>query len=84
MKLHRQLGISYNATWRKKHKLMQVMMERDDSQPLSGFVGLDDAYMGGERAGVGPKVKHRYTIQQTKLNKIKGNKPSNVTFINVK
>jgi transposase-like protein len=51
MKLHRQLGISYNAAWRMKHKLMQVMMERDDSQPLSGFVELDDAYMGGERTG---------------------------------
>ena len=29
MKLHRQLGISYNAAWRMRHKLMQVMMERD-------------------------------------------------------
>ena len=26
MKLHRQLGISYNAAWRMRHKLMQVMM----------------------------------------------------------
>lgn len=51
MKLHRQLGISYNAAWRMKQKLMQVMMERDDSKPLSGFVELDDAYMGGERTG---------------------------------
>ncbi len=30
MKLHRHLGISYNAAWRMKHKLMQVIMERDD------------------------------------------------------
>jgi len=28
MKLHRDLGISYNAAWRMKYKLMQVMMER--------------------------------------------------------
>ena len=34
-----------------KHKLMQVMMERDASQPLSGFIELDDAYLGGERSG---------------------------------
>ncbi|MCP3666186.1 MAG: IS1595 family transposase [Gammaproteobacteria bacterium] len=51
MQLHRQLGISYNAAWRLKHKLMQVMMERDDNQPLSGFVQIDDAYLGGERTG---------------------------------
>ena len=29
MKLHRHLGISYNAAWRMKHKLMQAMMEQD-------------------------------------------------------
>ncbi len=27
MQLHRDLGISYNAAWRMKHKLMQVMVE---------------------------------------------------------
>ena len=49
MKLHRHLGISYNAAWRMKHKLMQVMMERDREHPLSGWIQLDDAYLGGER-----------------------------------
>ena len=34
MKLHRHLGISYNAAWRMRHKLMQVMMERDRAHPL--------------------------------------------------
>lgn len=51
MQLHRQLGISYNAAWRMKHKLMQVMMERDYDKKLSGFIELDDAYLGGERTG---------------------------------
>jgi len=51
MTLHRQLGISYNAAWRMRHKLMQVMMERDRAHPLGGIVELDDAYLGGERAG---------------------------------
>ena len=32
-----------------RHKLMQVMMERDREHPLSGWVELDDAYLGGER-----------------------------------
>ena len=54
MSLHRQLGISYNAAWRLKHKLMQVMLERDFDQPLSGFVEIDDAYLGGERSGCKP------------------------------
>ncbi len=51
MTLHRQLGISYNAAWRLKHKLMQVMLERDHRHKLAGFIELDDAYLGGERTG---------------------------------
>lgn len=51
LEMKRQLGVSYNAAWRLKQKLMQVMKERDDSQPLTGIVQLDDAYWGGERRG---------------------------------
>ena len=51
MTLHRHLGISYNAAWRMKHTLMQGMMERDREHLLSGWVELDDAYLGGERSG---------------------------------
>lgn len=51
LELRRQLGITYNAAWRMKHKLMQVMKERDDHQPLEGVIQLDDAYWGGERRG---------------------------------
>ena len=54
MQLHRQLGISYNAAWRMKQKLMQVMLERDLEQPLADFIELDDAYLGGERTGCKP------------------------------
>ena len=50
MKLHRHLGISYNAAWRMKHKLMQVMVERDRQHPLAGRIELDDAYLGGQRS----------------------------------
>ncbi|MCU7816359.1 MAG: IS1595 family transposase [Candidatus Thiodiazotropha sp. (ex Rostrolucina anterorostrata)] len=49
--LRRQLGITYNATWRMKHKLMQVMKERDESQPVKGIIQMDDAYWGGEHRG---------------------------------
>jgi transposase-like protein len=51
MKLHRDLGVSYNAAWRMKHKIMQVMLERDHEKKISGFIELDDAYIGGERSG---------------------------------
>ena len=52
MDLKRQLGVSYNTTaWMLKHKLMQTMRERDDSQPLRDIVELDDAYLGGGPAG---------------------------------
>ena len=51
MALRRYLGISYNAAWRLKHKIMQVMLERDEQHQLSGFIELDDAYLGGERRG---------------------------------
>lgn len=49
--LMRQIGVSYNTAWRMKHKIMQVMKERDDSKPLSGIIQLDDVYWGGERRG---------------------------------
>ncbi|MDE2174027.1 MAG: IS1595 family transposase [Betaproteobacteria bacterium] len=51
--LHRQLGVSYNTAWLIKHKLMQVMVERDAAHPLNGDVRLDDVYWGGERHGSG-------------------------------
>ena len=34
-----------------KHKLMEVMRLREDSRQLTGRVEIDDAYLGGERAG---------------------------------
>ena len=51
LELSRQLSVSYNTAWKVKHKLMQVMKERDDMRPLGGWVQLDDAYWGGERRG---------------------------------
>ena len=34
-----------------KHKLMQTMLEREHDKKLSGFIEIDDAYLGGERTG---------------------------------
>jgi len=51
LNLARTLGVSANAALRMKHKLQHVMKQRDDSQPLSGFVQIDDVYLGGKRHG---------------------------------
>ena len=48
--LKRGVGVSYNTAWSMKQKIMQVMKERDDSQPLSDIVQIDDAYYGGEHS----------------------------------
>ena len=40
-----------NTAWKLKHKLMQVMRERDAGKRLTGRVEIDDAYLGGERSG---------------------------------
>ena len=51
MDLMRKIGVSYNAAWRMKHKIMQAMMEREDEEPLAGLVQVDDVYLGGVREG---------------------------------
>jgi len=49
--LGRRLGVTQTTAWKVKHKLMQVMMERDAGKRLSGRIEIDDAYLGGERHG---------------------------------
>ena len=49
--LKRHLGVSYPTAWLIQHKLMQVMVDREDRYRLEGKVQVDDAYLGGERAG---------------------------------
>jgi len=51
LNITRSLGISANAALRMKHKLQHVMKLQDDSQPLSGYIQIDDAYIGGKRRG---------------------------------
>ena len=47
----RQLGASYKTAWLVKHKLMQTMLVREAPRSLTDRVEIDDAYLGGERAG---------------------------------
>jgi ribosomal protein L37AE/L43A len=51
LELMRHLGVCYKTAWLVKHKLMEVMREREDSRVLDGRVEMDDAYLGGEFAG---------------------------------
>src|SRR5215213_1699934 len=51
IELGRRLGVTQTAAWTLKHKLAQVMLERDADTQLTGRVELDDAYLGGERSG---------------------------------
>lgn len=51
LELKRHLGVRYKTAWLLKHKLMQVMCEREAPRQLAGRVEIDDAYLGGERHG---------------------------------
>ncbi len=51
LELARLLGVSYNTAWKMKHKLLQVMLERNRERKLAGLIEIDDAYLGGERSG---------------------------------
>jgi transposase-like protein len=51
LELTRLLGVCYRTAWRTKHKLMQVMCEREQATILSGRVEVDDAYLGGKHPG---------------------------------
>ncbi len=51
IELARRLGVTQTTAWKIKHKLKQVMLERDGAKRLTGRVEIDDAYIGGERTG---------------------------------
>ena len=54
LELKRHLGVSYPTAWLMKHKIMEVMLQREDSRQLTGRVEIDDAYLGGEHHGGKP------------------------------
>ena len=51
IELGRRLGVTQTAAWGMKHKLAQVMFERNASKRLKGAVQMDDAYVGGAHPG---------------------------------
>jgi len=54
LELKRHIGVSYPTAWLVHHKLMTAMTTREAEHRLSGTVQVDDAYLGGERAGGKP------------------------------
>ena len=54
LELMRLVGVCYRTAWRMKHKLLQVMTEREAPRKLDGRVEVDDAYLGGELVGGKP------------------------------
>jgi transposase-like protein len=51
IELGRRLGVTQTTAWTLKHKLAQVMIERNATRRLKGKVQMDDAYIGGARPG---------------------------------
>lgn len=51
LELKRHLGVAYHSAWLIKHKLMQVMADREAHRQLHEQVQVDDAFLGGERTG---------------------------------
>jgi transposase-like protein len=65
IELGRRLGVTQTAAWVMKHKLAQVMLERNASKTLKGKVQMDDAYVGGAhpgRRGRGAKGKTPFVV----------------------
>ena len=51
LELARQLDVKWDTAWLMKQKLMEVMRQRNSIYRLEGAVQIDDAYLGGEKAG---------------------------------
>ena len=51
LELMRLVGVCYRTAWRLKHKILEVMAERESDRRLDGRVEVDDAYMGGAHPG---------------------------------
>ncbi len=51
LSLSRKLGVKWDTAKALRSKLAEVMRERDEDKMLEGDIEIDDAYMGGKKAG---------------------------------
>ncbi len=77
LELARQVGVSDNTGASMYHKIAQVMMEREEFQPLSGDVEIDDAYWGGKKKGKRGRGSENKTPFIAAIEKVNG-KPSRI------
>ena len=49
--LQRTLGVTYKTAWRIGHQIRDLMAKADGFEMLKGHVEIDEAYVGGKRAG---------------------------------
>ena len=67
VELARRLGTRQPTAWLMKQKLMAAMAAREAEKPrLAGRVEVDDAYLGGQRAGGkrGPRCRRQDAIRR--------------------
>lgn len=75
VKLKRMIGVCYRTAWLVKHKIVEVMYEREKTTKLSGRIEAGDSCLGGEypdgKAGRGSENKEPF-VAAVQTNK-KGN-----------
>jgi transposase-like protein/ribosomal protein L37AE/L43A len=52
--LERTLGVTYKTAWRMGQQIRLLMAKADGFEQMKGHVEIDEAYIGGYRAGGGP------------------------------
>ncbi|HWP27263.1 MAG TPA: IS1595 family transposase [Xanthobacteraceae bacterium] len=60
--LQRALGVTYKTAWRMGQQIRTLMAKADGFEMMKGHVEIDEAYIGGRRAGGGPGAGHNKTI----------------------
>ena len=80
LELKRHLGVSYPSAWTIKHKLMQVMADREQGLVLTGRIEIDDAYLGGERPGRRGRGSENKVPFVAAVQTTAGGKPEKVCF----
>jgi len=73
--LARQLGVASHTAWTMRRKILHSMKRRDGELMLSGFVEMDEAFIGGKEEGrkgrgVEKKTLVAVSAQQTKEGKL--------------
>jgi transposase-like protein len=63
-----RLDVSQNTAWKISRKLMRVMMEQEQTEPLSGGVEMDDACIGGNPAPAAARPFHAASKDAIKNN----------------